>query len=116
MNRLFKITILILISSSFSFAEADGPDHYSVQGVASNDVLWMHPKPDYRSKKIGKIPYNGSCIKHLKCTGNISYAEYQKMSPREKDQLKYRSKWCKVVYRGTVGWVNGKFLREGNCP
>jgi len=116
MNSLFKIIILILISSSFSFAEAGGPDYWRVQGVASNDVLWMHPKPDYRSKRIGKIPYNATCIKHLKCTGYMSFGEYQQLSPREQDRLKYRSKWCKVVYRGTVGWVNAKFLREGNCP
>jgi len=94
MNSLFKITILILISSSFSFATADGPDHYRVQGVASNDVLWMHPTPDYRSKRIGKIPYNARCLINFGCEG----------------------RWCKVKYRGILGWVNGKFLGEsGNC-
>ncbi len=94
MNSLFKIVILILVSSSFSFATAGGPDHLNVRGVASNDVLWMHPTPNYKSKKIGKIPYNAKCIKNLG----------------------YKGRWCKVKYRGTVGWVNSKFLGEsGNC-
>ena len=95
MNSLFKIVILILVSSSFSFATAGGPDHLDVRGVTSNDVLWMHPTPSYKSKKIGEIPYNAKCLKNLGCEG----------------------RWCKVNYIGIVGWVNGKFLGEsGYCP
>ena len=95
MNSLFKIVILVLFSSSFSFTTAGGPDNLDVRAVASNDVLWMHPTPSYKSKKIGEIPYNTRCLKNLGCKG----------------------RWCKVNYRGTVGWVNGKFLGEsGQCP
>ena len=108
----------MLISFSFSFAEADGPDYWRIRGVAFYDVLWIHPKPDYLSKQIGKIPYNATCLKNLECTDNISFGEYQKLSPKEKHQLKYRTKWCKIVYHGTTGWVNGNFLAENRkkCP
>jgi len=95
MHILFKTVILLLVSSSFNFATAGGPDHLDVRGVASNDVLWMHPTPSYKSKKIGEIPYNSRCLKNVGCEG----------------------RWCKVNYRDTIGWVNGKFLREsGHCP
>jgi len=95
MNTLFKIALFILFSSSFGFATADGPDNFDIQGVALNDVLWIHPTPNYKSTKIGQIPYDAKCIKNLGCKGQ----------------------WCKVNYRGTVGWVNGMFLIEGsNCP
>ena len=95
MNNFLKILLTILLFSSFSFATAGGPDNLDVRGVASNDVLWIHPAPSYTSKKIGKIPYNEKCLKNLGCKGQ----------------------WCKVNYRGTIGWVNGKFLGEsGHCP
>ena len=110
MHSLFPIIILILIS--FSFAEAEDPDYLRVKGVRFNDVLWMHPEPSYLSKVIGKIPYNATCLKNLKCTENLSYSEYLKLSPKEKNGLKYRTKWCKVVYHGTAGWVNRNFLTK----
>ncbi len=110
MHRLFQIIILILIF--FTLTEAKDPDYWRVKGVAFNDVLWIHPKPTYLSKVIGKIPYNATCIKNLKCTEDISLVKYRKLSQKEKNQLKYRTKWCKVVYRGIVGWINGNYLRK----
>ncbi len=94
MGHVFKTTLLILFSSTFAFSTASGPDHFNVRGVASDDVLWMHPTANYKSKKIGKIPYNARCVKNLGC----------------------KERWCEVNYKGTVGWVNGKYLEEsGNC-
>jgi hypothetical protein len=94
MFYLLKTALLILFFSSFSFATAGGPDHLDVRGIASNDGLWMHPTPNYKSKRIGKIPYREKCIKNLGC----------------------KKQWCKVSYRGVIGWVNGKYLEEsGNC-
>jgi len=95
MNYLLKIALLILFFSSFGSATASGPDNFDVCSVASDDVLWIHPTANYKSKKIGKIPYNARCLKNSGCKGG----------------------WCKVNYRGVVGWVNGKFLEESNnCP
>ena len=108
MHRIFQIIILILIS--FTFAEAKDPNYWRVKGVAFNDVLWIHPKPTYYSKVIGKIPYNATCLKNLKCTEDISLVKYRKLSQKEKNQLKYQTKWCKIVYHDIVGWVNGNYL------
>ncbi len=113
MHNLFKVFLLVVLFVSFGFSEADGPDYWKIQGVERNDVLWIHPTADYQSEKIGKIPYNGICIKNLGCTSSISFNEYQKLSPRQQRKLKHRSNWCKVTYRGTTGWVNGKYLGEG---
>ncbi len=113
MHRIFQIIILILIF--FTFTEAKDPDYWRVKGVAFNDVLWIHPKPSYLSKVIGKIPYNATCLKNLGCTENISLAEYKKLSPKKKYKLKYQTKWCKIVYHDIVGWVNGNYLgKNGN--
>ncbi len=83
MHSLLKVILLMLFSSSFSLATADGPDYWRVTGVSPNDVLWIHPKPDCHSRKIDKIPYNATCLKNLECAGNISFAESQRLSPRE---------------------------------
>ncbi len=109
----FKMLVLVALFSSSAFAEASGPDHWRVAGVKSNDVLWMHAESVYSSKKIGQIPYDGVCLKNLGCTGVISFAEFEKLSPVEQKKSAHASRWCKVEYNNIVGWVNGKFLAEG---
>jgi len=117
MRNIYKIALMTTIFFSLAFATADGPDYWKVRGVASDDVLWIHPTPNYRSERIGQIPYNATCLKNIECTGNISFTEYQRLSPEEKRALKKQSRWCKVKYQNRVGWVNGKYLIEdGNCP
>ncbi len=89
----FKIFISLLFAVASLSATADGPDYFSVRGVASNDVLWMRSQPNYHSPKIQGIPPNASCVRNLGCG----------------------KRWCKVSYQGTVGWVNGRYLGEGQC-
>ena len=94
MLRIYiKVIISLLFMTVSLSATADGPDYFSIRGVAYNDVLWMHPKPDYKSPRIQGIPPNASCVKNMGC---------------------YK-RWCKVSYRGVIGWVNGKYLGEGGC-
>ena len=113
LHNLSKILLLVSIFSSAAIAEANGPDYWSVTGVASNDVLWMHTKPDHTSEKVGEIPHNGKCLDNLKCTSDLSFVEFEKLSPAEKKQLSHKSKWCLVRYKDTEGWVSKKFLTEG---
>jgi len=91
---LTQLLLAFFISTSFLSATADGPDYFAVRDVAYNDVLWMHTRPDYRSKRIQGIPANVSCIKNFGCS----------------------HRWCKVSYKGIIGWVNGRYLGEGGCP
>lgn len=94
MLRIFFKTFISLLFVSVSlFATADGPDYFNVRGVAHNDVLWMRSQPHYQSSRIQGIPPNASCVQNLGCS----------------------KRWCKVSYRGVVGWVNGKYLGEGGC-
>ncbi|PHS36396.1 MAG: peptide-binding protein [Sulfurovum sp.] len=112
---LLKILVLTALFSSAVFAEADGPDYWRVTEVKSHDVLWMHAESVHTSEKIGKIPYDGVCLKNLGCTSVISFAEFQKLSPAEQKKSADASRWCKVEYNHIVGWVNGKFLSEGGA-
>ena len=90
----FIIIVLIFFFSSIAFATADGPDYLDLRDMASNDQLTIHLKPASSSKLIGKIPYDTTCLKNLGCKGGSNW-------------------WCKIVYQGTIGWVNGRFLKEG---
>jgi len=90
----FKITVLLFFFSSLAFATADGPDYLDVRDIVPNDELTIHLKLADSAELVGKIPNNATCIKNLGCTGDSNW-------------------WCKIVYQGTIGWVNGRFLKEG---
>ena len=93
----FTITVLLFFFSSLAFATADGPDYLDVRNSTPNEKLTIHLKPTDSSELVGKIPYNATCLKNLGCTGESSW-------------------WCRIVYQGTMGWVNGRFVKEsGDC-
>ena len=97
-------------------AEADGPDHWQVHGVASDDVLNIRTEPTPKSDKIGEIPPDGQCVRNLGCQGGLTFQEFTSLSDEEKKAIiKSRPRWCKVEYEGTTGWVAGRHLREGIC-
>lgn len=95
----FIINIFILIFSSIAFATADGPDYLDVRNIDADDQLIIHLKPACSSELIGEIPHNTTCLKNLGCMGDNG------------------NWWCKVDFQGTVGWIEGKFVKEGgDCP
>ena len=73
-----------------AIATASGPDWFRVSGVASWDVLWIRSAPSSRASKVGSIPADGTGVRNLGCEG----------------------RWCRVEYRGVVGWSHGRYLRE----
>lgn len=70
---------------------AHGPDTYRVRGVAERDVLNIRSQPSSRSHIVGRIaPYATG----VRCLGPC------------------RRSWCRVSWRGVVGWTNMKYLGE----
>lgn len=94
-----------------AMATADGPDYYAVTGVAADDVLNMRAKPSPAAAKVGEIPHDGRGIQNLGCQGGPSFAEWQQMSPAEREAAA-KKRWCRVRYKGIEGWVAGWFLEE----
>ncbi len=97
-------------------AKADGgPDYYAVTGVAADGVLNIRAEPSAGSRKIGEIPHDARGLRNLGCTGGPSFAEWLRMSEAERKRAG-RNRWCKVRYRGIVGWVAGRYLMEDSNP
>ena len=70
---------------------AHGPDTYRVRNVAHWDMLNMRAGPSARAPIVGRIPPQGSGVHCLgPCNGN----------------------WCRVSWRGVVGWTNMRYLGE----
>lgn len=109
-SSLYVVAALCL-SASPAFSAADGPDAWRVTGVAPNDVLMVHREASARSPIIGKLAHDSTGLRNLGCTGFPSFAEWQKMTPRERER-RARARWCRVESNGLTGWVAGRFLRE----
>ena len=110
------LALLFITIPQISFSEADGPDYWKIHGVESGDVLNIRREANWKSEKVGQIPSNGQCIKNLRCIGGLTYDEFTNFSEAEKDKVKKdRPRWRHIEYKGTKGWVAGRYLREGSC-
>lgn len=108
--------ILLLLYSDLSLAEADGPDYWRVRDVAKDDVLNIRSNASFTAPKTGEIPSDADCIKNMGCKGGLTYQEFSTLSgPEKKQVLRQRPRWCRISYRGTTGWVAGRYLQEGAC-
>ena len=106
----------LAFSASLVRAEADGPDFWTVTDVREDDVLNIREEPDPHSKKIGEIPPDGTCIKNLGCVGGLTLEEFTTLTDEEREEIKrQRPRWCRIEYQKTVGWVAGRYLKEGVC-
>jgi hypothetical protein len=119
---LSRATVALLViaclvaQSGQALAEADGPDYYRVVNVAQSDVLNIRAQPTAKARKIGEIPPGADCVRNLGCQGGLTLHEFTTLSEAQKAQrLRNNPRWCKVEYRGTTGWVAGRYLAEGSC-
>lgn len=118
-HRSFLIPVVasaLLASAGLAKGEADGPDCWQVTGVATNDVLNMRVEPNWKSAKVGEIPHNGIGLRNLGCEGGLTYKEHMELTEEQQQtRLAENPRWCKIEYRGIVGWVNAIYLVEGAC-
>ena len=113
---LFSAAAALILCASSAHPDADGPDFYSVTGVADDDVLNIRIEPDPHAKKIGEIPPDGTCLRNLGCQGGLTFREFTELSEEQKaKRLAEHPRWCRIEYRGVTGWVAGRYLREGAC-
>jgi len=114
--KTLLVSILLYCFNSAALATADGPDHYRVRGIASGGFLEMRKAPGPDAAIVAKIPAGMTCLRNLGCQGGLSLQEFTTLSDEEKRRrTEANPRWCKVDYRGTVGWVPGQSLGEDAC-
>lgn len=105
------LAISVLVGMSAAHAEADGPDFWSVKGVAKGDVLTLRSAPSFKAHKIGAIPHDARGLKNLGCQGGPTFAQWSTMTAGERKEAA-KKRWCQVEYGAKRGWVAGRFLGE----
>lgn len=115
-STLLASAVLDLVSGAVA-ADADGPDYFRVTGVRGDDLLNLRAAPSALAAVVGTIPPDSACVRNLGCRGGLTFQDYSTLSPADQARrLKRNPRWCQVEYRGTTGWVAGRYLAEGDCP
>jgi uncharacterized protein YraI len=114
-----SLVVAALVAATFvvpAHATADGPDHYRVRGVAAGSVVNLRAEPSTSAPRLARIPADATCLRNLGCRGGLTFEEFTTLSETEqRKRAQANPRWCKVDYRGTVGWVAGRYLAEDGC-
>lgn len=109
----FALELSLAVSPRPVFAEADGPDFYRVVDVSADDTLNVRAGPSTKDAVVGTVPHDADGLRNLGCKGELGFAEWQKVAPHEREAAK-RRRWCRIDYKGLVGWVAGWHVAEGS--
>lgn len=108
--------LALAVAGGAAHATADGPDHYRVRGVSADRHVMLRAEPSTASTALARIPASATCLRSLGCQGGLTFEEFTTLGEEEKRRrAAERPRWCKVDYRGTVGWVAGRYLAEDGC-
>ena len=86
------LLVLLLLAAAPAAARSE---LYRVVGIAPGDQLNIRDRPDANADVVGQIPPNTRRLQGFGCT----------------DDTPSRQAWCRVRYKGTVGWVRETFIR-----
>ena len=91
MKRPLLLALLVLAATPAAARQ----ELYRVVGIAPGDRLNIRDRPDAGAEIVGAIPPNARRLQGFGCT----------------DDTPSRQAWCRVRYRGAVGWVREIFIR-----
>ena len=113
---LAAVVSAVVAATGAAHATADGPDHYRVRGVSAGRHLTLRAEPSTSSAPLARIPANATCLRSLGCQGGLTFEEFTTLSQDDQRRRAAENpRWCKVDYRGIVGWVAGRYLAEDAC-
>ena len=72
---------------------AEAATYRSVTGVRAGHVVWMYRHPDTASPRVGYLKAGALQVRTVGCKRLAAGG------------------WCRVVRRGTRGWVQDRFLK-----
>lgn len=112
-SRVVAVVLFAVFLVAVSARAEDPPEFWAVTGVSAGDVLHLRDVPSADSKSLAQIPPNTRGLKHLGCRRNQPPLELW-MRMNETARREALTQWCRVEYRGTQGWVAGRFLTKDN--
>lgn len=116
MRITFLAAVLLALLAGQALGEADGPDFYKVRDVSADDTLAIREEPRADAARLGKIPPDGNCIRNLGCQGGLTFQEFTTLAKEQQARrIKENPRWCRIEYRGIIGWVAGRYLAEDGC-
>ena len=92
-----------------------GPDFLRVNGLAAGAALTVHSAPEASAKVIAEISEGTDGLKNLGCRGGLTFAEWEKATPAQREAAR-DDRWCRIVVKDIAGWARGRFLVEGSAP
>lgn len=98
--------VILAASLSLLPVAAEGAERFAVQGVAPTDVLNVREEPNPESRKVGEIPPDAAGIENLGC-GAVVRGRFIRDAEEG-----VGTRWCRVRFGGTTGFVNARFLKE----
>ena len=112
MLRLLTLLSLVLLPAT-AVAEADGPDSWSVTGVASNDTLSVRAGPAVSYPRLGQLSHDTRGLRTIVCVPTLNMNSYSALSAADKQTVDNMARWCLVAHGGREkGWVNARYLME----
>ena len=115
-TALAAVALAAVAAAGAAHATADGPDHYRVRGVSPGRHLTLRAEPSTSSAPLARIPANATCLTSFGCQGGLTFEEFTTLSQDDQRRRAAENpRWCKVDYRGIVGWVAGRYLAEDAC-
>jgi hypothetical protein len=113
---LAAVALVVVTAGGAAQATADGPDHYRVRGVSPGRHVTLRAEPSTASAPLARLPSNATCLRSFGCQGGLSFEEFGTLSEEDKRRRAAEDpRWCKIDYRGTVGWLAGRYLAEDAC-
>ena len=113
---LAAVASTVVAAGGAAQATADGPDHYRVRGVSPERHVILRAEPSTASAPLARIPSDATCLRSFGCEGGLTFEEFTTLSQEDQRRRAAENpRWCKVDYRGTVGWVAGRYLAEDGC-
>lgn len=109
---LFCLSLAIQFFSAQAMSEADGPDYWAVNGIATNSHLNLRAGPSIEFSIVSRIPGDFKSLVNLACYPNFTFSEWERFSDTERT-LAMEVRWCKVRYKDVTGWVYARYLTEG---